>query len=457
MKFCWTQLILCIVLIIYILVRFNNISNRIRFAWDEERDAFQIHDIIKNGKLTLLGPRVVGVSGFFLAPYHTYLLAPFYLISNLNPLVIIVFVSVYNLVFFFVSKIIITKKWSNKHTTLFLLFWALNPLLISSDITAWNVLLIPLGILLQIYLLILIQDSPTTKKWLALGLLNGIMINLHFQFIFPILFSTIFLLKIVNISRSYLKGVFFSFLGFLLTLLPLLIFDLRHNFLNLNLFANFFFSKTSSSLSVNFDWLSSFSNSLKSLTIFSSIVTTALFLLVFLFVVFFVYKHSFGYMKRIYFSIGVMILFTSIFFSIYSQQTPEYYYIFLFPYIYLVLVEFFLIHKAEYFLVFFILLSSILNHDLQRALAPSADSVGYKIQVVEYIQDKYHKKRFNISLNTDPGRNSGYYYLINYYKLTTDSSPDNPLIEIVIPPSRDAINDEILGVGLKVPEELRLQ
>ena len=102
-------ILLLMVFFVFCYFRFYNLDKRISFGWDQERDAYQIRDLIINHKLTLIGPRVVGPEGFFLAPYYTYLLTPFYLISNLHPIGSSYLLIIYNLLFFFTAYYVIKK------------------------------------------------------------------------------------------------------------------------------------------------------------------------------------------------------------------------------------------------------------------------------------------------------------------------------------------------------------
>src|SRR3989339_69194 len=75
---------------------------------------------------TLLGQRVNNDAGFFLAPYLTYLLVPFYVIFKLSPYSLYFFVIIANILFFGASYFIIKKVFSQKHALWFLIFWTVN-------------------------------------------------------------------------------------------------------------------------------------------------------------------------------------------------------------------------------------------------------------------------------------------------------------------------------------------
>ena len=188
-------LLLTFVFIIYSFFRFTNLDLRIPFAWDQEQFSNQIRAIVKNHDFTLLGPRVTNDRGFYLAPYFSYLLIPFYLIFNLDPNALILFIKVVNIAFFALSTWTIKEIFNIKNSIVFLLLWAINPILIKYDSTPWWPILIPLGVILAIYLLYLLTKSPKNLiLWSLLGIILALFFNMHFQFIFIALFVATFLI-----------------------------------------------------------------------------------------------------------------------------------------------------------------------------------------------------------------------------------------------------------------------
>ena len=114
----WQNLLLVVVLVLFLFLRFWQIDNRIQFNWDQERDAWQIKEILA-GNFTLIGPRVLGADNFFLGPYFYYLLAPFYFFSHLHPRGMIYFLLFYNLLFFSFAWLFLKKRFSKKTALLF--------------------------------------------------------------------------------------------------------------------------------------------------------------------------------------------------------------------------------------------------------------------------------------------------------------------------------------------------
>jgi hypothetical protein len=230
-----------ILLISFCYLRFYNLDKRIIFDWDQEHYAYEIKNIIQNHKFTLIGPRANNDKGFFLGPYFTYLMLPFYLMTNLHPAGSIIFVILYNLVFFFFSFFFINKIFGFKQAFLFLFLWNINDLLIGYDTIPWWPILIPLGVIITWYWLDRIERKNVFKDWFILGISLGFFLNMHFQFIFMVYYSLVYLAIFVISKKKFIwRNLAGLFTGFVLTFLPLVLFDLRHNFLNSKLFFNFF-------------------------------------------------------------------------------------------------------------------------------------------------------------------------------------------------------------------------
>jgi len=225
-KLNWSCLTLLAVLTIFLFLRFYQLPQRTIFNWDQERDAFEVQKIL-SGDPSLIGPRVLGPQGFFLGPYFYYLLAPFYFLTGGHPQAIVYFLIVLNLVFFLTAYLIVKKIWGEKTALIFLFLWSICPATIET--TAWNPALIPLMIILIWYTLF-------QKSYFWLGLSLSLAINFHFQAVFLAPFILLFLFWQKEFSGKNLGK---AALGFFLPFTPLLLFDLKHNFLNLKLLGQF--------------------------------------------------------------------------------------------------------------------------------------------------------------------------------------------------------------------------
>jgi len=422
-------LVLILIFIVFAYLRFSNLQNRVIFDWDQEHYAYEIKNIVQNHKLTLIGPRANNDKGFFLGPYFTYLMIPFYLLTNLHPNGSLYFLIVYNLVFYFLSFFIIKKFFGSKPALLFLFIWTINNLLAGYDVIPWWPVLIPLGV-------ILVWKFLFQRNWLFLGLTLGFFTNIHFQFIFLFFFSVVFILLASNKKQELRwKQIALTVTGFLITLLPLIFFDLRHNFLNLKLLINFFTPGKGQIASDYFAWTPVFTNFLQPLIYLKSEVLMTIFFLIFAVVAFHLYKKSKKELKTFYLSMLILWLITPLFFAFYGKRPSEYYYVFLYPFITITMVNFLLSFKnknLERGLIILVLgYLMIANWPLLKNNLGNNDyGLANKNQVIQEIKKNTTAEKISIIYNVPLGRDNGFKYLIEYYGMKDEGGPK---FEIVIP------------------------
>jgi len=443
-----------LIVIVFFAYRFINIEKRIIFDWDQEQFSNQIKDILVYRKFTLLGPRVTDVEGFFLAPYFTYILVPFYFLNNLHPSGLIPFLFLVNICFVFFAVFVISKYFSIKHSFIFLLLWAINPLLVQYDTIPWWPLLIPLGVIVTWYLLFRIYNDQSKKSnWIILGLVLGFFCNMHFQFVFIVIFSIIFLVvsfhKKINLCIS---KMFYLFLAFLLMFVPLFIFDLRHDFLNTHLVLGYF-SKTVITSKDIYAWHPVFNNFIRALLPMSNEYFSNMFILLLpLFSSFMAFKKE-KMMRMFYVSTTIILLLTIIGFSYYGKRPSEYYFVFLYPFIYMLIIDFFARYKMWLLLIIVAILYVLNYSNLQNKILDNNNGLFYKDLAIKTIIPYTKRGSFNISLNVPLGRDYGFKYLIDYYGISQSGDYSDPLIKINMPPEE---NDLIINsIGISIPKELQ--
>ncbi len=451
----WIGFIL--VAIVFLTLRLYNLSQRIIFDWDQEQFSTQIKQIVINHKLTLLGPRATNDSGFFLGPYFTYLLIPFYLLTNLHPSALIYFIVIYNLLFFGSAFLIIGKLFGKLQALTFLILWSIISILVAYDTIPWWPILIPLGVVLIWLALykIFIQKNKLAN-YILLGLLLGLFSNIHSQFAFLILFSVFFFISNRRTIKLTLAKIASLLGAFIITFLPLALFDLRHNWLNSKLFIAFF---TTSSDNRPYDpnvWREVFTNFLLPLINQRSQTLMFIFYLIIFFLAIYLYKHKQKFSKSFYWSFIGLWLFVPLLFSLYAKRPSEYYFVFLYPFICIVLVDFFLSLRQKWLLLPFLLL--ILAFNWQRlALEMKTNPLRlyYKDKTIKELKTLLKSDReVKITFDTPLGLNSGFVYLIDYYQINKGDDNKLPLVEIRNPrhPGDIKIND---AIGLKIPAEVR--
>ena len=448
----WTYILLAIFLIIlFFLPRYFEYKNRFNFDWDQEKMAYESKRIIKDHKLTLIGPRANNDRGFFLGPQFTYLIIPFFIFSNLHPNALVYFLIVYNFVFFLAAFFILKKIFNMIFASFFLLMWGVNDFLIRGDTSIFVPLIIPLGIILTIFCLYKIYNQREVKWWLILGLVIGFFANMHFQFVFIGLFAFVFtILSLKQLKLTYIKVLGFCFSLFLM-FSPLLLFDLRHNFLNSRLFISFFTEKDPNVSRFWFVWFPVFQNFIVPF-VFSKISLIAyLFYFGVLGILTYLSYQKKAFGKSFYLSFMILWIMFPIFFSIYGKRPSEYYFNFLYPFIIICLIDF--VFTAKQYLLGLLFLSIYLWINMYTFL-PYVTSFGQsfsqKEQAVLRIKEITDVKPCDIAFNVPLGRNVGYKYLFEYYNIRQIGNWKSCVIDLNITPR---IGDEVFGfIGLKIPK-----
>ncbi|HET7098868.1 MAG TPA: hypothetical protein VFI61_01380 [Patescibacteria group bacterium] len=208
--------------ILLIFTRFYNLDRTARFTEDESKDLVGIHQVFVDKKLTLVGPTNEQGTKVF-SSLTFYMLLPFTIIGKFDPIS-----PHYGAAFWGVIVSILLIYFVNKINSKFTVPIALLTLVwfpfLETSRWAWNPNLIPLWVISGI---ILIQIPKKYARLLA-GIIFGFAVHSHYYSIFAVgifmaMWSAYFLYK-----KQYSSFVFLG-LGFTISILPFVIFDLRHS------------------------------------------------------------------------------------------------------------------------------------------------------------------------------------------------------------------------------------
>jgi hypothetical protein len=443
-----------IVFALFLVPRFLYLKNNLGFDWDQEKYSFDIMNIVRNHKFTLLGPRANNDRGFFLGPHFTYLLAPFYILTNLHPSGAVLFLIIYNLIFFTFGFLTIRNLFSFKHSLLLFFAWAVNFYFFTYDVGAWWPVLIPLGVILVWRLLFIIKTKNEFKHWVFLGAALGFFFNIHFQFIFIVFFTTVFLLLDNKIKAKSINKLAALLASFAALFSPLILFDLRHGFLNIRLLIDFF-TKNRDGLPNPLSFIPVFQNATHSYYYIDNDAVGVGFYFLILFFLIFLSRSKKEFGKVFYRSALLLWLSFPLAFFLYGKRPSEYYFNFLHPFILITVIDFFISIKKE-ILLYMILIPYLWfsSSEIVSRLKPTDINLNYKDKAVYRLSQIVKGRECNISFNIPLGRDTGFRYFIEYYGIKQSGDWDNdPLVEIRIPPGR---NDVVIGgIGLKIPKELK--
>lgn len=211
--------ILLILLVIF--TRFYNLNKTARFIWDESSDLVRMHQIYVEKKLTLIGPISEDGNKVFSSLTY-YMLMPFAVLGHFDPIS-----TAYGAAFWGVITVVllsylaykINKKILPLTIPIFILWFPL----VETGRWAWNPNLIPLWVTLS---LIFYFRKSQILIFLS-GLFMGLSIHQHYLAFFAC--AGLGLVVFVEaLKEKELKKSFMFILGIFIAVLPFIIFDLTH-------------------------------------------------------------------------------------------------------------------------------------------------------------------------------------------------------------------------------------
>jgi 4-amino-4-deoxy-L-arabinose transferase-like glycosyltransferase len=314
-----------LVILLAAFLRLYKLEEFVIFLGDQGRDAIIIKRIITFEHFPAIGP-ISSVGGVFLGPFYYYLMAPFLLLTKLNPLGLALGSVILSLIGLFFSYLVLAKIKKNL-ARFFLILTAFSAVLVSSSRFSWNPNLLPFFSFFTLYFFYKFFDTKKIIYAFLSGVFYSLSLQLHYLallIILPLAFFSLFNIKKLKF-KNFFYGVSSSVLSFVLFSSPLIIFDLKHNFLNSRNFLKIFTQKdivSSSSFFSRFgETIVNFFNYTLNLKLnyFVSLTVLAVLLIFFL-------AQNF-YKKKLFFQINFLnfFLFLIGFSSLNSFRYPHYY------------------------------------------------------------------------------------------------------------------------------------
>jgi len=389
----------------------------VTFLGDQGRDAIIIKRIITGEHFPAIGaPTSVGQ--VYLGPFYYYFIAPWLLLFKFQPIGLAFGVAVYSSFYLLVNYFIVKELFNKRISLISTLFLSFSSVLIDFSRFSWNPNLLPLFVLLTIYFAI---KSLQTNKWhyfFLLGAFLSFSIQLHYLALFLIpAIGIIFLSSLYKKSVKQLISQFHNFLisvlSFIIFSSPLIIFDLRHNFLNSKLFLALFKSSGTSFTSK----INSFFDSFYYLNFYSFNINLNKFfiyvLLVFLFIILFTLIKKSSNLKTF-----LLIFFITIVgMSLYNGPKHPHYFGILFP-LYFVIISYFLasLNQSSFgkiMIVFFISGYIFLNFQKYYFLRNQPNNqIAHAKKVAQFLDKKIGKEKFNFAVQPDGDPEDAYLYFL---------------------------------------------
>ena len=252
-------ILLSIILLVGSFLRLYRISQYMTFLGDEGRDMILIRRIFTELHPPLIGPGT-SVGGMYLGPLYYYLMAIPLLIASFSPVgpsVAVALVGVATIILVWV----IGRKWFSREAGLIAAaLYATSPTVIHFSRSSWNPNVMPFFALLSVYGVWKAYREHKFGWLIVMGISFAFVLQSHYLGL--ILAPTLFLFWLLTFKdvkkkknnfkmKKFLKNSLIGLLSFLGLMSPLLIFDLRHDFINSKAMIAFFTDK-GDALSLNF-------------------------------------------------------------------------------------------------------------------------------------------------------------------------------------------------------------
>jgi len=215
-------------------------NNNFSFTMDQGRDMVDIRHMVVTTTPRLVGP-TTSINGVLLGPSWYYFLLPAFLLGGGNPAALVI----WQIIWYQLSAVFLWWALSQKSRSLGLItlvLYLFMPVGFNINRYFWNANAMPIFTAFYFGSLYLSVLHPSVIKMLITGLLAGVALQIEAAFGI-VFFPFAFLYSLI--TKQKFKNLAFLTAGFITTLVPQIIFELRHGFIMTRVFLDEFSGKAS--------------------------------------------------------------------------------------------------------------------------------------------------------------------------------------------------------------------
>ena len=408
--------LLITIVLVGIFLRFYKLEGFVTFLGDQGRDAIVVKRILTLEHFPAIGaPTSIGQ--VYLGPFYYYFIAPWLLLFNYQPVGLAFGVAFFSVVGLLINFMVVKELFNKKIALISTIFLTFSSVMIDFSRFSWNPNLLPLFALLTVYFVI---KSLKTNKWYFFALSGAFLsfsIQLHYLSLFLILpISIIYLIDLLKERKQLIHKFVYLFIclfSFILFSSPLIIFDLRHNFLNSKLFLALFKSSRSTLLTK----FNSLFDSFYFLNLYSLNINLNIFLVYFL--LFFLLLAFITLIKRSsnFKTFLLFFLLTMLGMSFYNGPKHPHYFGVLYPLYYIIISYFLVFPKGtsweKYLTIFFVIGFIFLNFQKYPYFKhPSNNQIALAQNIAQKISDNVKKEKFTVTALPEKYSDATYRYFL---------------------------------------------
>lgn len=219
-------LILLFILLIGLFFRTYKVVERFEFAHDGDLYSWIVKDIVINHHPRLIG-QLTSAPGVFIGPLFYYLLVPFFILTNMDPIGALIPATILGILTIISYYFVISKLFNKKAALIIAFLYAV--LLSTVNFDRWVVPTIPTSIWAVWYLYtILMLGRGKFFVLPLLGVLIGLIWHIHIALIPTLIAFPIAILSSKKLPS--LKQATIFLIALLITSLPFIFFEIKHNF-----------------------------------------------------------------------------------------------------------------------------------------------------------------------------------------------------------------------------------
>ena len=234
--------LLIFILAISTFTRFYRLPATVTFLEDEGRDVLIEHRIL-TGNAVALGPQT-STGNMYLGPFYYYFTAPALFIASGDPMGPIVLIALTGVVTTYLFYSFVSGWFSHRVGIISAILYAVLPAAVYMSRNSWNPNLVPLITLLFIKVMEMLVSKKELKYFLLLGLLGGVLVQLHYMVLLLLGISALYLIWFFRKNIIFFaKGAVLTVVGFLLPLTPFILFEFKNDFVNTQALVKFVLAK----------------------------------------------------------------------------------------------------------------------------------------------------------------------------------------------------------------------
>lgn len=240
----WLKAVVFVLLFCFFLyLRISPIVNQsVPYTYDQGRDFLKAEEIGRYHNLTFIGP-TTGIMGVYHGAWWYYLLTVPYLLFNGWPTGFYIFMLVLSIVGNLLFFLFLNKEFNFKTALLFLAVVSISPYFVPLAFFPSNNIIAPYAVLMLIasvyYLFKLKKPVWLLPVTLSLGFIFEFEVSFGL-FIIPVVLILLLVFPDTRKILLTLRGAVFAAAGLLIPLLPRILFEIKHQFMQTKTLLGFF-------------------------------------------------------------------------------------------------------------------------------------------------------------------------------------------------------------------------